>query len=674
MPVDGIGWSDDLVVVEAEMPLAEALARIRAAAARWVVVRRHGGQLLYAFRTEELLLSPRVATSAGEAATRISLATAFDLHETQLSTTTPDRTQAAPIDRSWRSGETAPSVDRWIEVGPGNVPRAVGALPFTGSRGITRAIPPPSRGPAQPQRPVAAPASAPVTRGGGVAPAPTEDEGTTPVRHPSIEVSDGLVPGARVAIEIDLLRTAVAHTQGEVVLGAQSADWTTIALTVHLQCPALAFEAGASSDTVTIRRNAPSVPATLWGRVRDDAPAAPTAIVATFFDGTRYCGTAVRVVAIGAVAAVPSLPPLPPPQGAVVVERGATAPDLTVHISALDAARPGRLRWLVVTERFDGLPARLEADIDLGVDPAAQASTLFKEFAMLERGAHARRIEGFGSRLWALAPEMFRQVYWAVSDRLARAFTIQFVSDEPHLPWELMRPVRVDESEVHPPLALRHAVARWIKRWDGYMRNHLPPGGVVTIAPAYPSAARRLQRAQAESMKLERDFGARRTAGTREAVLDLLEAPAPPEPVALLHFAGHGTFAPEAASASAISLEDGDLAAAEIERPEVRLGRNCRTLVFFNACEVGAVGAVFGEVGGWADAFLGRQFGGFIAPLWAVDDDDAGVVASELLDSVLTHARPIGVALRDLRAAHGAESPTFYSYLYYGDVTARIAP
>jgi len=105
----------------------------------------------------------------------------------------------------------------------------------------------------------------------------------------------------------------------------------------------------------------------------------------------------------------------------------------------------------------------------------------------------------------------------------------------------------------------------------------------------------------------------------------------------------------------------------------VRLGRACRTLVFFNACDVGAAGAVFGEVGGWADAFLGLQFGGFIAPLWSVDDEDAGVVATELLERIGKRHEPIGAALREIRAAHGATSPTFYSYLYYGDVTARFA-
>jgi hypothetical protein len=360
----------------------------------------------------------------------------------------------------------------------------------------------------------------------------------------------------------------------------------------------------------------------------------------------------------------------PTTTGTVVVEPRAVAPDVTVHISKLDTDR--RLRWLVVTERFDGLPPKLDADIELEHKPAAQASALFTEFAVLERGQHTKSIEGFGSRLWTMAPAMFRTVYWALWDRHQRPLTIQFISDEPHLPWELMRPVRDDEREIHPPLALKHSVARWIKRWDGYMRNQLPAGRICTVAPKYASASRTLPRAQVESDKLVTQFDARRASGTRAAVLQLLETAPPPEPLAILHFAGHGTFAPEAATQSRIKLEDGDLAAAEVERPEVKLGRACRTLVFFNACQVGAAGAVFGEVGGWADAFLGRQFGGFIAPLWSVDDEDAGVVATELLDRIVKQHEPIGAALRAVRAKHGATSPTFYSYLYYGDVTAHI--
>ena len=112
-----------------------------------------------------------------------------------------------------------------------------------------------------------------------------------------------------------------------------------------------------------------------------------------------------------------------------------------------------------VAEVFDGLPPLLDATIDLEGDSRGDV----KEFAMLVRGQHRARIEGFGKRLWDRAPVEFRAVYWALHDHCKRALAIQFVSDKPHLPWELMRPYR--GGETHPPLAMKHAVARWIGRW-----------------------------------------------------------------------------------------------------------------------------------------------------------------------------------------------------------------
>ena len=77
-------------------------------------------------------------------------------------------------------------------------------------------------------------------------------------------------------------------------------------------------------------------------------------------------------------------------------------------------------------------------------------------------------------------------------------------------------------------------------------------------------------------------------------------------------------------------------------------------------------------MGGWADALLRREFGGFIAPLWAVEDQDASVVIDELIAGIVKDRRPVGEVLRDIRKKHGSKSPTFYSYLYYGDVTAHM--
>jgi len=225
---------------------------------------------------------------------------------------------------------------------------------------------------------------------------------------------------------------------------------------------------------------------------------------------------------------------------------------------------------------------------------------------------------------------------------------------------------------VHPPLMVRHAVARWIGRYQGWMSNRLPSGQLIAIAPKYSSTSTRLELAEATAEELVSALGAQRVAGTLAALRGLLEQP-PAGTVALLFFTGHGLFDAGSAAASAIKLEGGkSLAVDEVARREVRLGERDGTLVFFNACEVGATAATLGDVGGWANAFLSRRFGAFIAPLWAVEEEHAAEVTRELMTQIVTNHQPIGAALRDLRAKHGDESPTFLSYLLYGDVTASL--
>jgi hypothetical protein len=60
--------------------------------------------------------------------------------------------------------------------------------------------------------------------------------------------------------------------------------------------------------------------------------------------------------------------------------------------------------------------------------------------------------------------------------------------------------------------------------------------------------------------------------------------------------------------------------------------------------------------------------------LWAVIDEDGGTVVSELLEAVWKERRSVGTALRDIRRRHGDKSPTSFSYLFYGDVLARVEP
>ena len=659
-------WTSDVVVIDATMPAERALREIDRSGHKWVVICRRDARFFYALTVDEVRHWPALlaAQARGTRWRTQPLRDVLDLHEVSQSTETQDENNVPRIDRSWRPRATEPSIGRYVhEQADGRVTVGYispGQLRRRGTRGggVFGTAPPPR---AEPPVETIAPV--------------LEDEGTTPVRYPSIEADGALAPGAEVTFTIDLRQAPVEHTQGgPVSLPPQPDEWLDLELSVIVTSPLFA-SGDTASGTITVHRNAASSPARIACRVRADAaPGEAAPVFANFFLGTRFCGAAARVFAIAATdgsdnAGIGRADSRT--EGTIVPQPAAEEPDVTVRVWA---NQQGVLTWTLVTRRFDGLPPQLQEDVTLKSNLTAEVTELFKRFATLPPGNHLPSLQGFGTQLWNMAPRMFRDAYWALWDHYQRPLSFQFITNEPNLPWELMRPARDDESEIHEPIARAHPVARGLIAYDGYMRNQLPKGALYTIAPKYRSVSRQLPRAQAESQTLVDQLGATPVSGTRAAVLALLETLAPDNPVAVLHFAGHGQFVTTATSESNIKLEDGALSASEVARPEVRLGKACRTLVFFNACEVGAAGTIFGEVGGWAAAFLSRQFGGFIAPLWSVEDEDASVVASELLRGILTERRPVGEVMRQLRTKYGDASPTFYSYLYYGDVTARVSP
>jgi hypothetical protein len=83
-----------------------------------------------------------------------------------------------------------------------------------------------------------------------------------------------------------------------------------------------------------------------------------------------------------------------------------------------------------------------------------------------------------------------------------------------------------------------------------------------------------------------------------------------------------------------------------------------------------------GVIGGFAEALMQDEFGGLVAPLWSVYDTDASAVMLQFLDSVMTgpqERQTFGSALQEIRRDFGEQSPTFLSYVYYGDVMAQFA-
>ncbi|WNG34028.1 CHAT domain-containing protein [Archangium violaceum] len=532
-----------------------------------------------------------------------------------------------------------------------------------------------------PPEPIAAPA--------------VRDEGQRITRYPSVEPVVPARPGQALPLTVDLALTEVGSTteSAGVTVSGLPPDWTELPIKVRLLCSEMTFRAGADTGVVLVQRNAESIPATLTGTVNPGASGELT-VVATFEYGGRFCGAARRRIPIesaGAGSAGPSsssrsptMPPLPGTgsasagaqdegKGTFVLEAGAEKPHLTVQIHRLDRGNPRRLYWMLhVAVPCEGLPARLSGDLDLGSDPAAFFQSVAATARELRSGEHYNWFLGLGKLLYQRTPNAFRETFRALRKQYGPGFPIQFITDDPHVPWELMAPTDVPDAEL---LCMDHPVARWLLDYQTSLTTRLTHGDILTIAPDYqfhPHLAP-LPQAQAESLQLARRFRAVRVAGRRQPVLSLLGG-GYGRPVGLVHFAGHGKYsANNEVSPSCVYLEDGELRTLEVRNSMTMLGQRSRPLVIFNACEVGTATDMLGGIGGWAETFVSEQFSGFIAPLWPVQDAHARNAVEQLVTDLKENHLTVGEALRRLRQSEAKTSPTYLSYVFVGDVMASFA-
>jgi hypothetical protein len=367
-----------------------------------------------------------------------------------------------------------------------------------------------------------------------------------------------------------------------------------------------------------------------------------------------------------------------PLTGALAIVEHGQAPDLTVLIHRTEGRTRTdreRLVWSFVPATAHRVHVKSTcAETLLDEEPEAYVRGLFRAAGDSKPGEHVSLLQGIGEILWGLAPTAFRDAYGRMRAALGDGFTIQFLTDEPHMPWELMRPS--NGGEPMRLLAETHPVARGLLGYPDRIRPVLPlHGEIVTMAPDYtnrrPPALPVLAAATEESAMLQAKFRARAIApGNARRLLDEL-ADRNHKPVRILHFAGHGRVDAPVFN-SHLACEDGDVSIAQVRRHETRLGESYGTFVVLNACQVGAAGDVLGEVGGWAEAFAYCNFSGFVAPLWAVFDGHAKLAMTDLFDAILMQGKSVGEALRDVRAEWGKYSPTVLSYVYYGDVNARF--
>jgi hypothetical protein len=291
--------------------------------------------------------------------------------------------------------------------------------------------------------------------------------------------------------------------------------------------------------------------------------------------------------------------------------------------------------------------------------------------------------------IFETAPQGFREAYRrmaaaAAKDEKISFKTIQIVSDEAFIPWELMRVSDLATPPAFPAelLCVKHNVGRWMASDSAQLGNQLHVEKIAVAASDYKSNAFSLS--ELPWAVVERTFLAGAPYKAEEIplqlakLLDFFHTGS----AEIVHFSCHGGTDVQVPDDATLYTEDDQkgLKASLVSAWETRsgLGRH-RPLVFLNACQAAAAGTFLGIVFGWPQAFLRMGATACVAPFWKVVDEQAKDIAESFYQAVLVeqvNGKPmqLGEALRKLRAQwKEKKSLTYLGYVLYGDPTTLLS-
>jgi tetratricopeptide (TPR) repeat protein len=547
-------------------------------------------------------------------------------------------------------------------------------------------------------------------------------------RYPNIEAPDTVALGQEIAVQVSLTTEQLAP-ETKILSGAQHEgklqlqmaagenQWT---LTVNLTAPGMEFTRGGNTADINIKRDGDSTLAVFYLRpeataVSAQEPRRDTRILATLLHDGAFIARLSRPLAIIGSTAQPALranaaslygPSSPTAKSASPQISAAAAPASARNSAPAIQFNPDLYAPdLTIVENHVGNTLRLvfftpytapvEADIS---DPDALHAWIqsnYQQMAMHGRGLtpetsdgqdtrqHAADyLDGFGDELYdRFAPQAFKNLFWKLMEDSRnrspenpnakwRFETIQVLSDDPAIPWELMRPVRPDGTGRMDFLGLHFMIARWPLATHGAAR---PPQALAVrqsevIAPVY-HGARQLASTGDEMKTIEKIEGFRQVAGNYASVRDLAMHP----PQGIVHFAGHGAvFNADGVPEFAILLEDSQMDPATWNAL-VPAAAPTHPLYFFNACDVGESRRFLNDVDGWAPVLLSGGASGYIGALWPVNDATAEAVAASFYHNISAGISGAGADVAEALAKARADvysrtkDPTALAYVFYGD-------
>ncbi len=313
-------------------------------------------------------------------------------------------------------------------------------------------------------------------------------------------------------------------------------------------------------------------------------------------------------------------------------------------------------RRAIVAKLYSDLEAQGNKLDQIGGPAASQQA---KDFA-----------EGQGLSLYDdEAPQAFKVVYQALKKMGAPPRTIEVLTDDPSLPWELMRPMTNDgkrENFLGLTVSVVHSTSTSTPR--------VPPphaesvDAIEVVMPQYTGSVA-LPGAQKELQSMKASFpGLTPVNGTVTDVSSL----ARDLPDGIIHYAGHGVMVttPGLPPDVAILLNGGSIVPATwLSLAE---GGTGHPFYFFNACDLGQSTAVLNYVDGWAPTLMQSGASGYLGALWKVSDATAASYSAHFyadLKVKLARTMPWSVAdvVTQARQQTYAEAydPTALAYVLY---------
>jgi len=367
--------------------------------------------------------------------------------------------------------------------------------------------------------------------------------------------------------------------------------------------------------------------------------------------------------------------PPPPADLHLRVVKKAEANTLAFYLDSPLAAVPFRNAFMGETPLTSKDPFTFLAQ---ELDPLdAMVAALTADLTEPERAHAERKLTLLAEGLFEqLLPEAFREAYFTqiVPLRDAGAITTFLItSDEPWIPWELLKPyhysVREAKEYTDDFWATRFQFSRWLAGRGPNARVEVKTAALVLPDVGLPAVAG--ERAFFDDLSTRRKVQLSGPSMLRQEVLDLFTAGG----FQVLHIATHGQFNAEDADQSVIELADDTLRPGDLRGPLLRGIRQSMPLVFLNACDGGRANFGLTGLGGWAEKlFQEANAAAFVGALWEVHDDLAVAFSKHFYDR-LAEGDTLGEAMRAARAhlrALDPINPTWLAYTLYGDPNASV--